>query len=142
MVSHGFSSSALFVLANLCYEKMGSRRLLLIGGLFSFCPSICLFLFLFIIINSGTPPFVNFYNEIFLIKRVSYMWPLIGFPLVFSLFFSFLYNVYLYVSVAHGKQPAAKRLCNDFITLIVLFIHAFPLLIFVWVPSIFFDAIL
>lgn len=42
MVGHGLCSSGLFCLANMVYERLGSRRLIIRKGLVNFIPRITL----------------------------------------------------------------------------------------------------
>jgi NADH-ubiquinone oxidoreductase chain 4 len=42
IIAHGLCSSGLFCLANISYERMGSRRLLINKGLLNFMPSLSL----------------------------------------------------------------------------------------------------
>ncbi|MCE2155669.1 hypothetical protein GPU83_09795 [Streptococcus thermophilus] len=42
MVGHGLCSSGLFCLANMVYERLGRRRLLIRKGLLNFMPTIAL----------------------------------------------------------------------------------------------------
>jgi len=40
MIAHGFRSSSLFIIANLSYEMVGTRRIYLTKGILSICPVI------------------------------------------------------------------------------------------------------
>jgi NADH-ubiquinone oxidoreductase chain 4 len=42
IIAHGLCSSGLFCLANISYERIGSRRLLINKGLLNFIPSLSL----------------------------------------------------------------------------------------------------
>lgn len=70
MIGHGLCSSGLFCLANIVYERVGSRRLLINKGLMNFIPRIALWWFLLRIGNIGAPPSLNLLGEINLIMRI------------------------------------------------------------------------
>lgn len=127
MLSHGFCSSGLFVLANMCYESVGSRSLLLMGGFFNVSPSLTFFLFMFRVVNSGVPPFVNFVGEVLMGMRIFYRRVLFLFSLSILFFFSFAYNMYIYTRVAHGKGPHVITGRAFRIYYLVLFLHLVPL---------------
>ncbi len=64
LVSHGFSSSALFILVGLLYERHHTRLLHYFGGLAQLMPIYTLFFFIFTIASFGFPGFSNFIGEI------------------------------------------------------------------------------
>lgn len=70
IVGHGLCSSGLFCLANIVYERMGSRRLLINKGLLNFMPRIALWWFLLSVANMAAPPSINLLGEIGVIIRV------------------------------------------------------------------------
>lgn len=70
MVGHGLCSSGLFCLANIAYERLGRRSLLIRKGLLNFMPRMGLWWFLLIIGNMAAPPTLNLLGEIELIVRV------------------------------------------------------------------------
>ena len=70
MVGHGLCSSGLFCLANIVYERLGSRSLYIRKGLLNFMPRIGLWWFLLRIGNIAAPPRLNLLGEIQLITAV------------------------------------------------------------------------
>ena len=70
IVGHGLCSSGLFCLANVVYERLGSRSLLISKGLLNFMPRIGLWWFLLRIGNMAAPPTLNLLGEVHLIIRV------------------------------------------------------------------------
>jgi len=75
IIAHGLCSSGLFCLANITYERLGSRRLLINKGLLNFMPSITLWWFLLSASNIAAPPTLNLLGEISLLNRiVSWSW--------------------------------------------------------------------
>nr|ALA08471.1 NADH dehydrogenase subunit 4 [Dynomene pilumnoides] len=129
MIAHGFWSSGLFCLANMVYERVGSRSLMIGKGLLNFMPSMGLWWFLLSIGNMAAPPSLNLMGEISLIvvliswSKMS-MW---GIGLIS--FFSAAYTLYLYSLSQHGVflnclySCCSGKVCEYF----VLFLHWFPL---------------
>nr|YP_010713126.1 NADH dehydrogenase subunit 4 [Rhodesiella elegantula]WDA93992.1 NADH dehydrogenase subunit 4 [Rhodesiella elegantula] len=103
MIGHGLCSSGLFCLANISYERLGSRSLLINKGLLNFMPSMTLWWFLLSSANMAAPPTLNLLGEISLLNSiVSWSWVTM---LMLSLlsFFSAAYSLYLYAYTQHGK---------------------------------------
>lgn len=70
MVRHGISSSGLFCIVNLYYERTVSRRFYVNKGMLLLFPVFSLFLFMFRAANIAAPPTINLVSEIFLIVRI------------------------------------------------------------------------
>nr|QOY24530.1 NADH dehydrogenase subunit 4 [Hydrophoria lancifer] len=129
MIAHGLCSSGLFCLANISYERMGSRSLLINKGMMNFMPSMALWWFLLSSANMAAPPTLNLLGEISLINSiVSWSWISM---LMLSLlsFFSAAYTLYLYAYSQHGKifsgtYSFSGGTIREFL---LLFLHWFPL---------------
>nr|QXO90721.1 NADH dehydrogenase subunit 4 [Sarcophaga caerulescens] len=129
MIAHGLCSSGLFCLANISYERLGSRSLLINKGLLNFMPSMALWWFLLSSANMAAPPTLNLLGEISLINSiVSWSWISM---LMLSLlsFFSAAYTLYLYAYSQHGKifsgvYSFSGGSVREFL---LLFLHWFPL---------------
>ena len=103
IVAHGLCSSALFFLANVLYERSGTRRIFLNKGLLSIFPSLSLWWFLFCSCNIAAPPSLNLLREIFIINTVlSWRYMFLFFVLICS-FFRGAYNLFLFSFCHHGK---------------------------------------
>nr|YP_011000997.1 NADH dehydrogenase subunit 4 [Stomorhina obsoleta]WPN85794.1 NADH dehydrogenase subunit 4 [Stomorhina obsoleta] len=129
MIAHGLCSSGLFCLANICYERLGSRSLLINKGLLNFMPSMALWWFLLSSANMAAPPTLNLLGEISLINSiVSWSWVSM---LMLSLlsFFSAAYTLYLYAYSQHGKifSGAYSFSGGNVREFLLLFLHWFPL---------------
>lgn len=103
IIGHGLCSSGLFCLANINYERLGRRSLLLNKGIINFIPSIRLWWFLLLSAAIAAPPTLNLIGEIRLINRlVGWSW----FSMISLIFISFFragYSLYLYSYTQHGK---------------------------------------
>nr|YP_009047274.1 NADH dehydrogenase subunit 4 [Drosophila melanogaster]P18931.3 RecName: Full=NADH-ubiquinone oxidoreductase chain 4; AltName: Full=NADH dehydrogenase subunit 4 [Drosophila melanogaster]8B9Z_M Chain M, NADH-ubiquinone oxidoreductase chain 4 [Drosophila melanogaster]8BA0_M Chain M, NADH-ubiquinone oxidoreductase chain 4 [Drosophila melanogaster]AIC64012.1 NADH dehydrogenase subunit 4 [Drosophila melanogaster]AKB92792.1 NADH dehydrogenase subunit 4 [Drosophila melanogaster]ANG60816.1 NADH deh len=103
MIAHGLCSSGLFCLANVSYERLGSRSMLINKGLLNFMPSMTLWWFLLSSANMAAPPTLNLLGEIYLLNSiVSWSW-ISMILLSFLSFFSAAYTLYLYSFSQHGK---------------------------------------
>nr|YP_010713100.1 NADH dehydrogenase subunit 4 [Meromyza saltatrix]WDA93966.1 NADH dehydrogenase subunit 4 [Meromyza saltatrix] len=129
MIAHGLCSSGLFCLANISYERLGSRSLLINKGLLNFLPSLTLWWFLLSSANMAAPPTLNLLGEISLLNSIiSWSWITM---LVLSLlsFFSAAYSLYLYAYTQHGKiYSGIYSFSNGKIReYLLLMLHWFPL---------------
>jgi len=70
MIAHGLCSSGLFCLANITYERLGSRSLLINRGLLHLIPRISLWWFLLRAGNIAAPPTLNLLGEITLLNSL------------------------------------------------------------------------
>nr|ULR86943.1 NADH dehydrogenase subunit 4 [Macquartia sp. 1 HNL-2022a] len=129
MIAHGLCSSGLFCLANISYERLGSRSLLINKGLLNFMPSLSLWWFLLSSANMAAPPTLNLLGEISLINSiVSWSW-LSMVILSFLSFFSAAYTLYLYSYSQHGKifSGVYSFSMGSVREFMLLFLHWFPL---------------
>uniref|UniRef100_A0AAU7YUA2 NADH-ubiquinone oxidoreductase chain 4 n=2 Tax=Cheilosia TaxID=173981 RepID=A0AAU7YUA2_9MUSC len=129
MIAHGLCSSGLFCLANITYERLGSRSLLINKGLLNFMPSMTLWWFLLCSANMAAPPTLNLLGEISLLNSIiSWSW-LTMIMLIFLSFFSAAYTLYLYAYSQHGKLYSgvysfSMGMNREYL---LLFLHWFPL---------------
>nr|YP_009536190.1 NADH dehydrogenase subunit 4 [Exorista civilis]AYM35221.1 NADH dehydrogenase subunit 4 [Exorista civilis] len=129
MIAHGLCSSGLFCLANISYERLGSRSLLINKGLLNFMPSMALWWFLLSSANMAAPPTLNLLGEISLINSiVSWSWVSM-FMLSLLSFFSASYTLYLYSYSQHGKffEGIYSFSGGSIREFLLLFLHWFPL---------------
>nr|AUD56932.1 NADH dehydrogenase subunit 4 [Zeugodacus tau] len=129
MIAHGLCSSGLFCLANITYERLGSRSLLINKGLLNFMPSMTLWWFLLSACNMAAPPSLNLLGEISLLNSiVSWSWvTMISLSLLS--FFSAAYTLYLYAYSQHGKVFSGVYSFSGgkIREYLLLFLHWFPL---------------
>nr|YP_009407570.1 NADH dehydrogenase subunit 4 [Anabropsis carli]ASA68844.1 NADH dehydrogenase subunit 4 [Anabropsis carli] len=129
MIAHGLCSSGLFCLANISYERLGSRSLLINKGLMNFMPSMALWWFLLSSSNMAAPPSLNLLGEIGLLNSiVSWTWVSM-FMLMLLSFFSAAYSLYLYSYSQHGEIYSGIYSCSMgyLREYLLLFLHWFPL---------------
>nr|AVE15641.1 NADH dehydrogenase subunit 4 [Popa spurca spurca] len=129
MIAHGLCSSGLFCLANISYERLGSRSLLINKGLLNLMPSMALWWFLLSSCNMAAPPSLNLLGEIGLFNSmVGWMWMVMLFLMLIS-FFSAAYTLYLYSYSQHGIYysgiySSVSGYCREYL---LLMLHWLPL---------------
>lgn len=103
MLGHGLSSSGLFRIVNIYYERLGSRRFFINRGLMLLLPTFAFLIFILTASNIAAPPTINLLSEIFLMGRI------IGFDLFMLLLFplgSFIgvvFSLFIFSYSQHGK---------------------------------------
>lgn len=128
IIAHGLCSSGLFCLANISYERLGSRRLFLNKGLINLIPRMSLWWFLLCSSNIAAPPSFNLLGEVILINRLV-AWGLTTIiMLILVSFFGAAYTLYLYSYSQHGK------LYQGSYSFSLGFVREFLLLFLHWVP--------
>nr|QRI61357.1 NADH dehydrogenase subunit 4 [Pochazia shantungensis] len=130
MLGHGFVSSGLFFLVGIVYDRVGSRSFFLVSGLINFLPSLCLFWFIFCILNMSCPPSINLFSEISLLfGLISWSFNTFYF-LIFIFFFSACYSLTIFFLSQHGVYSSLLSYCffcfvREFY---VLFLHFYPVI--------------
>jgi len=138
MISHGLSSSAMFMGANIMYERSHSRRFFINSNFISYIPFFRLFWFLIIVSNFGGPFTYNLMGEILIILRISRSNKFIIISLLFLSLFSACYRIILYRSTQHGTNSNIYISINNlnFKECVLLLSHLWPLIIILLAPSI------
>nr|YP_010593049.1 NADH dehydrogenase subunit 4 [Aparapotamon binchuanense]WAB69716.1 NADH dehydrogenase subunit 4 [Aparapotamon binchuanense] len=129
MVGHGLCSSGLFSLANMVYERMGSRSLFVSKGLLNFMPSMGMWWFILSISNMAAPPSLNMVGEISLIIGMISWSEVSIIMIMFISFFSAAYTLYMYSLSQHGLfYNSLYGCCSGKVReYLVLFLHWVPL---------------
>nr|QXN53079.1 NADH dehydrogenase subunit 4 [Hemerobius simulans] len=129
MIAHGLCSSGLFCLANMSYERTGSRSLLINKGMMNFMPSMTLWWFLLSSSNMAAPPSLNLLGEIFLLNSlVNWSWVSMIMLSLLS-FFSAAYSLYLYSYSQHGEMYSGlySSMNGNIREFLLLMLHWVPL---------------
>nr|YP_009406974.1 NADH dehydrogenase subunit 4 [Stygiocaris lancifera]ASA39510.1 NADH dehydrogenase subunit 4 [Stygiocaris lancifera] len=138
MVGHGLCSSGLFCVANMVYERVGSRSLSVSKGLMNFMPSMAMWWFLLSASNMAAPPSLNLLGEISLIIGVL-SWVKVSFMgLILISFFSAAYTLYMFSMSQHGKlfTTLSSCCCGQVREYLVLALHWLPLNIMILKSSV------
>nr|YP_011017298.1 NADH dehydrogenase subunit 4 [Amblyomma dissimile]WQF68961.1 NADH dehydrogenase subunit 4 [Amblyomma dissimile] len=132
MIGHGLCSSALFCLANLIYERVFTRSMILFKGLKLVFPSLMMWWFIFSIINMSAPLTMNMFGEFFLSLSILKLSIFFFFPVMLVIFLSACYSIYMYSYINHGNgwffyslNPINLREYN------LLFLHLFPMIFWI-----------
>nr|AOY39573.1 NADH dehydrogenase subunit 4 [Scolytinae sp. BMNH 1043133] len=143
MLAHGLSSSGLFCMANISYERSHSRSIYLNKGFMNIMPNLSLWWFLLCSSNMSAPPSFNLLGEIMLISSLIIYSKLLSYCLFFLVFYSAAYSLFLYSYTQHGiVASSVYSYSNSNIReYYLLFLHWVPLnllflksdSIFVWV---------
>nr|AMW67951.1 NADH dehydrogenase subunit 4 [Stenobiella sp. YW-2016] len=129
MIAHGLCSSGMFCLANISYERSGSRSIFINKGMMNFMPSMCMWWFLLSSSNMAAPPSLNLLGEIGLLNSlISWSWMLMLFLSLLS-FFSVAYSLYLYSYSQHGDLYSGlySSMNGNLREYLLLFLHWIPL---------------
>nr|YP_009245635.1 NADH dehydrogenase subunit 4 [Oligolophus tienmushanensis]AIG60116.1 NADH dehydrogenase subunit 4 [Oligolophus tienmushanensis] len=130
MLAHGFTSSGLFSIVNMVYERIHTRSLLMIRGLTLVLPSISFLWFILSLSNMAAPPFLNLLGELYLsFGIVSFsLWYMV--PLGFMFFLAASYSLYMYSISQHGKFWLFSNFYPlDIKEYLILWGHIYPLLV-------------
>lgn len=129
IIAHGLCSSGLFSLANITYERLRSRSLIINKGLLNFMPRLSLWWFLLCSGNMAAPPTLNLLGEIRLLNRII-RWSLYSIIFLSLLsFFGAAYSLFLYSFSQQGKVYSAlfSFSINYRREFLILFLHWLPL---------------
>nr|YP_009003686.1 NADH dehydrogenase subunit 4 [Iwatanemertes piperata]AHB53111.1 NADH dehydrogenase subunit 4 [Iwatanemertes piperata] len=129
MLGHGLCSSGLFALANISYEQVGSRSMIMTKGFLSVYPFLSMFWFLFCVSNMAAPPSLNLGGEIMLFISVLGKSAIYFFPIMMMSFLAGGYSLYLYTGGQHGAMNSGFNGSDSFFlrNCLMLFLHWVPL---------------
>lgn len=140
ILGHGLCSSGLFLLVNLSYDRVKSRSIILNKGIILFLPCLTIWWFLFCVINISAPVSLNLLREILILLSL-FGWSFnIIFFLVFGIYLSSIYRLYLFSYSQHGifNTNLIKFNSNELIEFLNLFLHWVPLNFFILKVDFFF----
>nr|YP_010486854.1 NADH dehydrogenase subunit 4 [Poliometra prolixa]UWI54398.1 NADH dehydrogenase subunit 4 [Poliometra prolixa] len=140
MVSHGLVSSSLFCLANLLYERSGTRTLGLLRGYKCLMGLMAFWWLSFCAFNLGLPPFPNFLGELAIIISLGSL----------DFFFIFISGAGVVVSAIYSllvyQLTQSSKVISNFSNVnninvrehVLVFSHFFPLFLLVLNPFLLF----
>nr|QYC36468.1 NADH deshydrogenase subunit 4 [Sympetrum striolatum] len=141
MLAHGLCSSGLFCLANITYERLGSRSFYINKGLINLMPSLCLWWFLLSSCNMAAPPSMNLLGEISLLNSILSWSSISMIAIIFLSFFSASYTLYMYSYTQHGSVFSSIYSCNSgfYREYLLLLLHWLPLNYIILKSDLFFN---
>nr|QKO00206.1 NADH dehydrogenase subunit 4 [Evacanthus acuminatus]QWC53799.1 NADH dehydrogenase subunit 4 [Evacanthus heimianus] len=139
MIGHGLCSSGLFCLANMMYDRLGSRSFYINKGLICFMPNLSMIMFILCSFNMSCPPSINFLSEIFImISSISY-WSCSIYYLVLISFLSACFSFYLFSYTYHGQYfMMYSYMTNKVREYLLLLIHIIPMLMLMFLMDLLF----
>nr|YP_313703.1 NADH dehydrogenase subunit 4 [Python regius]BAE20010.1 NADH dehydrogenase subunit 4 [Python regius] len=130
MVAHGFTSSMLFCLANITYERTHTRILMLTRGFHNILPMMTAWWLSANLMNIATPPSMNFTGELLIISTMFNWCPPTIILLGLSMLITATYSLHMYLSTQANKpllnistQPTHTR------EHLLLTLHIVPLML-------------
>nr|YP_001648445.1 NADH dehydrogenase subunit 4 [Hypsiscopus plumbea]ABC55939.1 NADH dehydrogenase subunit 4 [Hypsiscopus plumbea] len=105
MIAHGFTSSALFCLANISYERTKTRIMILTRGFHNILPMTTTWWMLASLMNIATPPALNFTGELLIASSLFNWCPttIIMFGLLMLITAS--YSLHIFLSTQMNTPP-------------------------------------
>nr|YP_002290801.1 NADH dehydrogenase subunit 4 [Daboia russelii]ACF60289.1 NADH dehydrogenase subunit 4 [Daboia russelii] len=104
MISHGFTSSALFCLANTTYERIHTRILTLTRGLHNILPMATTWWLLTNLMNISMPPTMNFTGELLIMSSLFNWCPATMIILGLSILITATYSLHIFLSTQMGPM--------------------------------------
>nr|YP_009271014.1 NADH dehydrogenase subunit 4 [Bothrops jararaca]ANP25852.1 NADH dehydrogenase subunit 4 [Bothrops jararaca] len=105
MIAHGFTSSALFCLANTTYERTHTRILILTRGFHNILPMATTWWLLANLMNIAIPPTMNFTGELLITSTLFNWCPTTIIMLGLSMLITASYSLHMFLSTQMGPTP-------------------------------------
>nr|NP_008428.1 NADH dehydrogenase subunit 4 [Lycodon semicarinatus]O79555.1 RecName: Full=NADH-ubiquinone oxidoreductase chain 4; AltName: Full=NADH dehydrogenase subunit 4 [Lycodon semicarinatus]BAA33031.1 NADH dehydrogenase subunit 4 [Lycodon semicarinatus] len=102
MIAHGFTSSALFCLANTTYERTKTRIMILTRGFHSILPMITTWWLMTNLMNIATPPSINFTGELLIASSLFNWCPTTIILFGLSMLITASYSLHMLLSTQTG----------------------------------------
>jgi len=136
IIAHGLTSSLIFILTNLLYEKINTRNIILTNGLLIISPVTSLIWILRISINIVLLPSLNLIGEITAIISSFLISKSIIILFITSNILTAVYSLYSYSIINHGNQIKLHNPITliSSINLTASFSHIWPLIIIIIIP--------
>nr|YP_313742.1 NADH dehydrogenase subunit 4 [Xenopeltis unicolor]BAE20049.1 NADH dehydrogenase subunit 4 [Xenopeltis unicolor] len=136
MIAHGFTSSMLFCLANINYERTHTRILMLTRGFHNILPMMTAWWLLANLMNIAIPPSINFTGELLILSSLFNWSPTTIILLGLSMLITATYSLHMFLSTQSGKplmnlptQPTHTR------EHLLLILHIAPLILISMKPE-------
>nr|YP_009867141.1 NADH dehydrogenase subunit 4 [Orientocoluber spinalis]QKG04176.1 NADH dehydrogenase subunit 4 [Orientocoluber spinalis] len=105
MIAHGFTSSALFCLANTTYERTKTRILVLTRGFHNILPMLTTWWLLTNLMNIATPPSMNFTGELLIASSLFNWCPTTIIMFGLSMLITASYSLHMFLSTQMNTPP-------------------------------------
>jgi NADH-quinone oxidoreductase subunit M len=112
MICHGISTGALFMLAGMIYERLHTREITAMGGLWTAAPRMGALAMVFAMASLGLPGLGNFVGE-FLILFGTYKVSMVAAVIAtIGVVFATVYSLWIMQRVFQGPKPAELRMAD------------------------------
>ena len=132
MISHAFSSGALFVVIGILYDRMHTRNIKDFGGIVNKMPIFASFVMLFVMANVGLPGTSGFVGEFMVIVASFKAGFWIACLTATTLILAAAYTLWMYKRVFYGQvanEKVAKLKDVQGVELLILVLFAIPVLV-------------
>jgi NADH-ubiquinone oxidoreductase chain 4 len=139
IIGHGVSSSGLFCIVNIYYERLGRRSFYINKGLLLIMPTFSLIIFMLRASNMAAPPTINLLAEIFLMGRIIRFDLLIVLVFPIGSFLGAVFTIFIFSYSQHGRIYFTSYGVgsSNYRELHVLALHIIPLNFIILNPSLF-----
>jgi len=140
ILGHGLGSSCMFFIANLFYDRVKRRNIIILKGLGYFNVGVIIFWFIVCAVNLGLPLRINFLGEVILIVGLlKYDF----FNLILIIIISFLgacFSLYLFIQIFHGKSWFISSFIGTrMLEFNICLLHVLPLFLYVLKLKLYFE---
>nr|QDU24629.1 NADH dehydrogenase subunit 4 [Raddaella batesii] len=137
MIAHGLTSSALFCLANINYERTHSRTMMLARGLQIIFPLMMAWWFISSLANLALPPFPNLMGELLIIMSL-FNWS--AWTIIFTGLGTLItasYSLFMFLITQRGPLPKHILVSDPNYTRehLLLTLHIIPILLLILKPE-------
>ncbi|MGO8881346.1 MAG: NADH-quinone oxidoreductase subunit M [Desulfomonilaceae bacterium] len=135
MICHGISTGALFILVGMLQERIGTRDLTRMGGLWTSIPRISGVALVFALASLGLPGLGNFVGEFLVLLGVYRVSPWMTVPAALGLVLAVIYSLRMIGKAFYGRADEKRRIQDIWpreaslmagMILIILWLGLFP----------------
>nr|YP_086915.1 NADH dehydrogenase subunit 4 [Bipes biporus]AAT08590.1 NADH dehydrogenase subunit 4 [Bipes biporus] len=136
MIAHGLTSSALFCLANIAYERTHTRILVLTAGLQLTLPLLTTWWLMAALMNMALPPTTNMLAEL-LAMLAMYPWaPATILPILLNTVLTASYSLYMFITtIRTTPMPTMQLHPSHTREHLLLTLHILPLMMLITCPT-------
>nr|YP_002929421.1 NADH dehydrogenase subunit 4 [Oreocryptophis porphyraceus]ACR48296.1 NADH dehydrogenase subunit 4 [Oreocryptophis porphyraceus] len=136
MIAHGFTSSALFCLANTTYERTKTRIMALTRGFHNILPMLTTWWLLINLMNIATPPTMNFTGELLIASSLFNWCPATIIMFGLSMLITASYSLHMFLSTQMGT-PLLNAMTHptDSREHLLMTLHTAPLMLISMKPE-------
>jgi NADH-quinone oxidoreductase subunit M len=114
MVAHGFSTAALFMMAGALQQRLHTREMGKMGGLWAKAPRMGALTMFFVVASLGMPGLGNFIGEILVLIGAFQVEPWLAFAAALGIVVAAVYSLYLMQRSFQGRGDPALESMPDF----------------------------